>query len=221
MKTLAAAFISMLLLSLVAGTLLVNLATANAIFYGYFPTEPITTPPTIIVHSPTQNQTCNSTDVWLNFTVVKPEAWIGLTEVAHDENHNPSYPIFGNVISVYYVLDGGERQSIPVHDISDLVEAFPKHTLDFSVNLTLAEGAHNITVGVDGESFYVAYAGWAGGHMSSPVHGESELINFTVTEPELGPEPETFPTTLLAAASGASLAAVSIGLAVYLKKRKH
>jgi len=40
-------------------------------------------------------------------------------------------------------------------------------------------------------------------------------------EPASTPSPTPFPTTLVAAASGTSLAAVGIGLIVYFKKRKH
>jgi hypothetical protein len=64
----------------------------------------------------------------------------------------------------------------------------------------LAEGAHNVTI----------YALDAAGNI-----GSSETIIFTVAEPE------PFPTTPVAAASVASAAIISVGLLVYLKKRKH
>ena len=61
----------------------------------------------------------------------------------------------------------------------------------------LANGAHNLTV-------YVTD--------SSGNTGASEAISFSVEVP--------FPTALVAAASGVSVAAVAVGLLVYLRKRK-
>ena len=83
------------------------------------------------------------------------------------------------------------------------------YSLDSGVNVTmlenttltgLSEGLHNVT----------AYA-WN----NAQNLGYSENIMFTVTQPE------PFPTNLVIAASGASLAIVGIGLLVYLRKRKH
>jgi hypothetical protein len=62
----------------------------------------------------------------------------------------------------------------------------------------LSEGEHNITF----------YATDTYGRI-----GASETITFTIAEP--------FPTTLVIAASGASIAAIGLALLVYFKKRKH
>ena len=71
-------------------------------------------------------------------------------------------------------------------------------TVNGNVTLTgLSAGLHNVT----------AYA-----KDKFDNTGASETITFNVTEP--------FPTTLIAAASGASAAAMIIGLLAYLKKRK-
>jgi N-acetylneuraminic acid mutarotase len=72
-------------------------------------------------------------------------------------------------------------------------------------NTTLTElpyGAHNLTV----------YAKYTEGSI-----GASENVAFTIAETE----PEPFPTTMVVAASVASLAVVGIGMLVYFKKRKH
>jgi parallel beta-helix repeat protein len=69
-------------------------------------------------------------------------------------------------------------------------------------NVTLADvanGVHNVTV----------YANNTYGNMAS------ETVNFTVAKPS------PFPTALVATASGASAAAVCLGLLVYFKRRKH
>jgi len=63
----------------------------------------------------------------------------------------------------------------------------------------LANGVHNVTV----------YAKDAFGNT-----GASETVSFTVDVPE------SFPTALVATASGASAALVGVGLVLYLKKRK-
>jgi N-acetylneuraminic acid mutarotase len=72
-------------------------------------------------------------------------------------------------------------------------------------NVTIANvtnGLHSITV----------YANDTFGNM-----GVSETMHFSVEVPEV---PEPFPTLLLVAASGASIALVGMGLVVYFKKRK-
>jgi len=46
--------------------------------------------------------------------------------------------------------------------------------------------------------------------------GSSEIAKFSISE-----EPEPFPTTLIAVASGASVAVIGVGILIYFKKRKH
>jgi hypothetical protein len=88
------------------------------------------------------------------------------------------------------------------------------YSLDGNGNVTIAGnttltglsvGAHNVTI----------YAWDASGNA-----GSSQTLGFTIAaEKQLEPEP--FATTLVITASGASLAAIGIGLLVYFKKRKH
>ena len=164
----------------------VSLASANFIGALSLPNEPNTTPPAIVVHSPVQNQTCNSMDLWLNFTVTKPEGF------------------FGNVVSVWYTVDGGERQNIEVHDRfindSDIVY-LPIRELNFSSNLKLTVGVHNVKVSLEAQSFYIGYVdrqGWV--FPSVLVYAESETVNFTqalVTE-VTSPENRTYDTSSIA-----------------------
>jgi hypothetical protein len=63
----------------------------------------------------------------------------------------------------------------------------------------LTVGVHNVTV----------YAADSVGNV-----GASQTVHFTTTEPE------SFPTALIIAASGASIAIIGVGLLVYFKKRK-
>jgi hypothetical protein len=74
----------------------------------------------------------------------------------------------------------------------------------FAANITLPAlpiGSHTLKV----------YANDTAGNT-----GASETITFSIVEPES----ETFPTLPVAVASGASIAAVAVGLLVYFKKRK-
>ena len=64
----------------------------------------------------------------------------------------------------------------------------------------LTNGLHNITVYAKDEFKNT---------------GSSETITFTIVK-----EPEPFPSAIVAAASGASVAVISVGLLVYFKKRK-
>lgn len=68
--------------------------------------------------------------------------------------------------------------------------------------LLLPEGQHNITVYAKDEYEYT---------------GASETLQFNVDQPD---SPAPFPTTIVAAAAGASIAAICVSLLIYFKKRK-
>ena len=152
-------------ISINGSTTVFFMTSANFIGALILPNEPNRTPPTIVVHSPVQNMICNSTKMWLNFTVTKPEGF------------------FGNVTSVWYTVDGSEHQSIQVHDrfVNDTGSIFlPIRELNFSSNLKLTVGAHNVKVGLEAQSFYIDYVdrqGWI--YPSVLVNAESETVHFT------------------------------------------
>lgn len=225
-KITGASFIMTLLLSTVAGVMFVNLAEANPSPETNFPSEPILTPPTIVVHSPVPNQNYDSTDVWLNFTIIKPEGWTTLPKAnftnnpaadgywGYDADGNPLYVISGNVTSVCYVVDGGERQNISVHDLSYFVDAFPTRTLNFSTKLMLPKGAHSVVVSLEADSYYLIMGRiWPVSYLSIRVNESSEMVNFTVLQ-------EPFPTALVVA-SITSVAIIGAGVLVYFRKRFH
>jgi hypothetical protein len=162
----------------------VDLATANPAPLFPFPQEPITTPPTIVMYSPVQNETYDSPHVLLNFIVIKPEAWFPSVYDSSVENAISHGDVFGNVTSVYYVVDSGERQNITVHDVDSLFNGNPPPTLSFSTTLNLTAGAHNVKISVEADSYY--YVGLSNGYNLSSVvvHGDSEPVNFTVALPE-------------------------------------
>jgi hypothetical protein len=211
MKRTASAIISTFVSLSVIVAASVNLAMANPGPLLPFPYgEPVTTPPTIVVYSPVQNQTYNSTDVWLNFTIIKPETWFPSGPLA--EHYNA---VFGNVTSVYYIVDDGGRQDITVHDTDTLFIANSPRTLNFSTLLTLAEGVHSLKVSLEADSYYVVQTDQGFTLRSIPLHGDSETTGFTVAVPE------SFPTVPVVVASGASAVAIAAGLVVYLRKRAH
>ena len=102
-----------------------------------------------------------------------------------------------------------------------------------SLNFTLDEPTSKIEYSVDGQN-NVAINGnttltdlFIGEHnctvYATDVEGNiaaSETITFTVSKPEQ-PEPEPFPTRLVAIAFGVLAAIIVVGLLVYFKKRKH
>ena len=168
-----------------------------------YPRAPITTPPAIVVNSPVQNETIDSPHMWLNFTVIKPDAWFP-SDVSDAFNYGE---IFGNVTSVYYVVDGGGRQNIPVHDLNTLFSnaEFQPRTLSFSTTLNLTAGTHSVYVGVEADSYYWPYGlnlppspgiGFSNLIPSiSVVSGGVEPVNFTVALPEpviVSPESLTY-----------------------------
>jgi hypothetical protein len=216
-KAIALTLILALLFSALAGLVLFDSAEADPYIPGYFPLEPVVTPPTITVKSPVQNQSYSSSDVWLNFTITKPKAWF-VNEVAYTENLDPETLTIGRVTSVYFILDDGEPQNITVNDgglpSEFSIDVSPTRILNFSTRLLLTGRVHFVKVGFEANTYY--YTGWDvnnPGLRSVAVNGTSEEIIFTVVE--------SFPTILAVGASGASLAIVCVGLIVYFKKRNH
>ncbi|HDQ06085.1 MAG TPA: hypothetical protein ENN36_05125 [Candidatus Bathyarchaeota archaeon] len=214
------------LFSTVAGAIFVNLAKANPAPLFAFPTEPITTLPTIVVHSPVQNQSYNSTNVWLNFTVVKPESWFAI-DVAHHADHSPLSETFVNITAIYFTVDGGERQNIPVHDVDSLFDMDPILNLNFSTMLPLTAGAHAVKVGLEADSHYVVSYVYNFSEALSSVKLYAELyaVNFTVAGSSDSDAAdltltEFSPTALIITASVTTVAMLSAGLLTYFKKRK-
>jgi hypothetical protein len=209
---------------LIAQTMLVELSRANPMPELDFPTEPVLTPPTIVVHSPVKDQNGSPDDLWLNFTIVKPEEWIQLPgpNGGGDAYGNPLYDILGNVTKVYYAVDGGERQNISLYDTPSYFDNWPNRTLNFSTRLALEEGAHSIKLGFEADSYYLFINDnpAPGEHRYSiksvVITGASDVINFSVVEPG------TFPTVPVAAASSAAIVAVVAvaGLLIYYRKRR-
>jgi hypothetical protein len=220
------AHIIALLFSTVTGVMFINLATANPAPLFAFPQEPITTLPKIVVQSPVQNQFYNSTNVWLNFTIVKPESWFAINVGSHSD-FSPLTETFVNITSIYFTIDGGKRQNIPVHDIDSLFDTAPILNLNFSTTLPLDVGAHSIRIGLEANSYYVVRYVYNFSEALSSVKliTESDVVNLTIVESSKSDTTnltlnEHLPTALILTASGLTVATVGTVLLVYFKKRK-
>jgi hypothetical protein len=164
----------------------------------------------ISIQSP-QNGTQNAAPILLNFTV---KEWD-----------------ISNAYSYFYILDGQDYQSgVEIEEIQlvaqenlseEHVFSYVETTLAGQVVLPrLPDGAHNVTV-------FIGQALDDGTIRPANVDPFSTTANFNVdstiqsSPPPQETEPKPFPTTLVATASGTSVAAVIIGLLFYRKKRNH
>jgi predicted phage tail protein len=104
-----------------------------------------------------------------------------------------------------------ETSDVPLNFTVNQVASKIAYCLDGQENLTIS-GNTTLTGLPNGEHNITVYATDETGNT-----GASETIIFNVAKPE---PPSPFPTTLVATASGASVAVVGLGLLVYFKKRK-
>ena len=161
--------------------------------------------PEITVTSPVQNGTYSQNNVWLNLTVTKPSNWTDFE---------------GHLTFVAYLINGDRNNltsSLPYNSVGEnrvavddpLRAVNPQSKFNLSIKLEeLSEGNHHIDVAAYGLLKY--------NESDVPVGSGTNDINFIVTK-----ESPAFPTTLVATASGFSVAAVGLCLLVYFKKRKH
>ena len=163
----------------------------------------------ISIQSP-QNGTQNSAPILLNFTV---KEWD-----------------ISDVYAYFYILDGQDYQSgVKIEDIQFVGQetlseehafSYVETTLKGQAVLpTLSDGAHNVKV-------FIGQVLGDGTIRPANVDPFSTTANFNVdstteSSPSLQEtEQKSFPTTLVATASGASAALVCLGLLVYFKKYK-
>jgi hypothetical protein len=129
----AAAFISALLFSAVAGTQLTNLATADPLIE-----ERYESPPIVSIHSPADGAYVNS--VLLNVTVTKPGDWLS-TPISF--SYEPGSGLSQKLVSVSFYIDGKFYGSVAAN--SNLSSPF-----NYSLYLTnLTDGNHTLLVRAD------------------------------------------------------------------------
>jgi hypothetical protein len=171
--------LSIILTLLLASTVVfVDVSTANPVWAQDWPWAPITTSPSIIVSSPVQNATYNSTNVSLHFTVTKPSDWFG----PDSGNYSVEY-VFGKIKSVYYSVDDDENQSKFIDEGLLYYSTIPaQRTFSFSFPLNLTLGHHKVIVGVRAETYYIVNP-FSSSPASVAVQGISAPVNFTVALP--------------------------------------
>ena len=129
-----ATFISMLLLSAVAGIQLVGLAAADPLIE-----ERYESPPIVSIHSPANGAYVNS--VLLNITVTKPGDWLS-TPISF--SYEPGSGLSQKLVSVSFHIDGKYMYGA-VAPYSNLSSPF-----NYSLYLTnLTDGSHTLVVRAD------------------------------------------------------------------------
>jgi len=116
------------------------------------PTEPFNSQPNIHITAPNQNQTFNSPDVLLNFSIVIPNSWIFNIGPASNDR---VATIWGNITSAGYSLDNNQLQNLTLDNLNVPYPGNSSQNLNFSANLNLTEGAHVIRIFVSGNTYYV------------------------------------------------------------------
>jgi len=93
-------------------SLFVNLARTNP-FHFPIDNNPDPGQPLLNVTSPNQNQIYNVTDIWLTFTVTKPEKWFGSDPLSY---LGEVYNCNGEITFVRYSLDGKQSENFSAND---------------------------------------------------------------------------------------------------------
>jgi hypothetical protein len=95
--------------------------------------------------------------------------------------------VLGNLTSVYYVVDGGERQNITLSKAdtspsgySPNVSSSSPPPFSFSIILNLTAGMHSVVVGAEAVSYYMLSVNLA----SVIVQGRFGPVNFAVALPK-------------------------------------
>jgi len=152
-----------------------SIDSARANFY-HVPVsnQPDPNQPTINFTSPEQNRIYNTSDVWLRFSVKKPETWFVQGSSALGET---VYACNGKITYIQYILDGQKSENFSANDDEHNVYLNPmRRALWFSFHLTdLSEGTHKIVVNSYGTYYY-----WQDQDKYSEVFGNSSEIRFDV-----------------------------------------
>jgi len=230
--TLALALILALLLSLVAGTKLVNRAEANPSPSGPDYTFRIVSPEnkTYRTNNITFSVTSEHAPFWhYDVDGVSFQSMMWIEDTVSLNLSDGSHTIVATAFSlgsacVTFTIDTTAPNVSVVSPENITCDSF-----DVPLNFTVNEAVSLITCSLDGQDNVTVdgnttLTGLSPGTYNVTVYaqdlvgnvGASETIHFNIAE-----EPEPFPTTLVAAASVATAVMVGVGLLVYFKKRKH
>lgn len=156
---LAVTCILALLVSSLAGTLLVNLAKADP-----YEAYTYTAPPIISIYAPTENGTFPS-NVLLNFTITKSDGWLIWANLSTGNFRNQLY-------SVDVMLDGQSYRQI----VANSYLSSPFIDVEYLDNLT--GGTHTLALKTYCEGWNLETHGFWNNRL--PYQTYSDMINFTV-----------------------------------------
>jgi hypothetical protein len=133
-----------------------------------FPYTPDTNPPKLMILTPQNYQTCNSSTVNLSFNITKPQTWW-----EHFKN--------GFLTNAIYNVDGLQAETINITD--SILYKDNIHSIILSVNLTdLSNGYHNVSVTAIGTTYY--FSGESVYDYSAlNITSQTETVNFFVNNP--------------------------------------
>lgn len=175
-----------------------------------YPSEPVTDPPIIIVHSPS-NTTYYENDILVNFTVNQPDSW-----------HQGNLTLV-TIKQISYQLD----DPVPGH-----VGFMNSTNNQFSAMLMeVPDGNHSLRIDVLTDSIYkLQRENWI--FTETYAMNTRLIVNFTVDagpSPSASPSPlpspisnhsEPFPTIWVVVAVAGSVAVIYAAIIVHCKKRK-
>jgi hypothetical protein len=192
--------------------LISSFASANPMYEIPYPSEPNTELPTLKVESPQNRTAYTEGTAELAFTVTKPFSW----HIYWYTGASEPIPVIGSYI-VWVYLDGNKTYHFLDPHLQKVRTANYSLTLDW-----LKSGTHSLRIDMKATTYYKNPYPDLYDYLTHSMN-VSETIQFTIQDTStLSPEPhqESFPTTLVATASGFSVATIGLGLLVYFKKRK-
>jgi hypothetical protein len=217
-KTALALILTIVLFSTVFISQKLSLASANP---NWRPWEVEISYPTIDVVSPVAGESYPSNDVWLNFTLFKPEDWFNRT---NSQIRLIAYCVDGAANGYGWVSDNSDENEIIVEVHDPIGVANRPSSFSFSFSLTgLTDGEHTVEIYVDGDWDLSWGFGYTFPRTRFTVYTSYPAPSPTITPtsaPEPTPEAEPIATMLVTASVGIG-AVVCVGLFVYSNKRKH
>jgi hypothetical protein len=162
---------------MVLPTSVIDLVSANpTLAKEYYPkfVLPNDEPPTLSVFSPTNGTVYNSTEVELNFTIIKPDSWY----------RQDGEICIGEITEVEYYLDPTEKFGSGKHELSanDTVCDNPSKELGFSIVLKdLTEGFHVVKILAEAVTYYYPFENYSFYVSSNPMVSNTMAITFDVS----------------------------------------
>jgi hypothetical protein len=179
--------------------------------------------PVIEISSPVQNNIyVNSDDVWLNFTVIRPDSWS-----TPWDNSQILCTNLGKLTYLNYFLDDIKSENISINDGQEVWTVIMGVAKNFSFSFKLSElsfGQHSLRISAYGVVYVSGgtsknSSGPFSPVVTSPVVVISEVIAFTVAPNSSPPVPESSWLVIVPLLVSALFVAVIIGRRKVSKQR--